>query len=368
MEKVRDIKWYRNRVKTLRAKEQPVQRSPEWFSARNTRITASEAACCLTLSEEHCKEYVETYNVKKFKYKPDHCLSHFDNKDDYILNKCRTFYGENLFKDSIYTLHGKKYEEIATRLYRKQFNTDVIEFGLLPHPRLNWVAASPDGITPDGVMLEIKCPYSRKIEEGVPPIWYEVQMQIQLEVTDLNQCDFLECAIKELPTEEEFINQEIEGQQDKGILLNKVDEPDNSETKYLYPPDALNTDQEFIEWSTKTIEEYKLQNIIVTPIYYYMHKWFMVSVYRRKQWFNSVKHHFKETMDIIKKLQSSTQLFEEYRQNLYLKQNHKYLEKYNNTVCLIEHDNEPFVHKNNMDIDPDENIIEIDTTICIIEE
>jgi len=338
MNKTRDAKWYRNRVKVLRAKPQEIQRSPSWFRARNTRITASEAACCLTLSEEHCKVYVDDFNVKNFKYNPDHCMSHYDNREDYIINKCRTFYGENLFKDSIYTLHGKKFEEIATRLYRKRFNTDVIEFGLLPHPRLSYLAASPDGITSNGIMLEIKCPYSRKIIEGIPPIWYWCQMMIQLEVADLDQCDFLECEIKELDNEQQFIEQSIGEKQDKGILLNKIDEPDNSETKYIYPPDTLNTPEEFINWSQNTILEFQEQNIHVEPIFYFIHKWFVLNVYRRKEWFNSVKHHFKENMDLIKKLQADPQLFKDYRESIHKIRSKKYYERYDSTVCLIEED------------------------------
>lgn len=359
--KQKDIKWYRNRVKTLRKKVQPPQRSPEWFKARNTRVTASEAACCLTLSEDICKQYVDDFNIKNFKYKPNHCLSHYDTREDYIINKCRTFYGENLFKDSIYTLHGKKYEEIATRLYRKEFNTDVIEFGLIAHSRINWLAASPDGITPDGVMLEIKCPYSRKIEDGVPPIWYWVQMQHQLFCVDLDECDFLECEIKELPDEQAFISQIIQDKQDKGILLNKIDEPDNSETKYIYPPDNLNTVDDFIQWSTETISIHQTQHIQVKPIYYFINKWFLIKVKRRKEWFDSVKHFFKETIELIRKLQADKQLFEDYKESIYKLRNKAYLERYNNTVCLIEQDydhEDDFVIQRNSDLDTDNMVID----------
>ena len=98
MNKERSLKWYQNRVKILKSKPQPPQRTPEWYAARNTRITASESACCLNLSEEICKQYVDDFNIKNFKYKPNQCLSHYDTREDYIINKCRTFYGENLFK------------------------------------------------------------------------------------------------------------------------------------------------------------------------------------------------------------------------------------------------------------------------------
>jgi hypothetical protein len=369
-----NLKRLQRRVKLLQKKPQPPQRSEEWYKARNTRVTASEAACCLTLSEELCKIYVDDFNVQNFKFKPDHCMSHYDNKIDYIINKCRTFYGENLFRDSIYTLHGKKYEEIATRLYRRKYNTNVWEFGLLPHSRLNWLAASPDGITPNGVMLEIKCPYSRKIEEGVPPIWYWAQMQVQLEVADLDECDFLECEIKELDNENAFISQTIEGKQDKGILLNKIEEADNSETKYIYPPDTLNTSEEYITWANDTIKTYQQDNIQVVPIYYFINKWFIVNVKRRKEWFLKAKPYLKTCIDQVRKYE---QLFLDYKESIFKIRNKEYLERYNSTVCLIEpdydHEDEFIIHNNNdlmdMDIDVDiPNSLDKIDNLCLISD
>ena len=346
------IKRLQRRVKVLKSKPQPPQRSAEWFKSRNTRVTASEIACCLTLSRELCEIYVKDFNVQNFKYKPDQCMSHYDNKTDYIINKCRTFYGENLFKDSIYTLHGKKYEEIATRLYRCEYGTEVWEFGLLQHSRLNWLAASPDGITPNGVMLEIKCPYSRKIEEGVPPIHYWAQMQLQLEVGDLDECDFLECEIKELDDESEFISKETKGKQSKGILLNKVGELPNSETKYVYPPDNLKSCEEYKSWSNEMIKRYKSESIEVVPIYYFISKWFVVNVKRRKEWFLKAKPYLKETIDQIKKFQSDRQLFDGYRESINKLKNKKYLEKYNATDCVINDNNSTFV----LEYDDDDDI------------
>jgi putative phage-type endonuclease len=270
-------------------------------------------------------------------------MSHYDNKTDYIINKCRTFYGENLFKDSIYTLHGKKYEEIATRLYRCEYGTEVWEFGLLQHSRLNWLAASPDGITPNGVMLEIKCPYSRKIEEGVPPIHYWAQMQLQLEVADLDECDFLECEIRELECEAEFKSKVIGEKQAKGILLNKVGELANSETKYIYPPDELRECEEYISWSNGVIDSYKRESIEVVPIYYFISKWFVVNVKRRKEWFLRTRPYLKETIDQIRKFQMDRQLFDGYRESIYRLKNKVYLERYDTTDCVINDNNSTFL-------------------------
>ena len=364
----KSLKWYQNRVKKLRSKPQPVQRSKEWFSARNTRVTASEVSACLPLIEEICKPYIELYNINKFpRFNENKTLSPYDTKEDYIVNKCRTFYGENLFKDSIYTLWGKKYEEIATRLYRIEYNTDVIEFGLLPHPRLNWIGASPDGITPNGIMLEIKCPKSRKINEGIPPIYYYTQMQTQMEVGDLDECDFLECEILELNNEEEFISQQCVNNQAKGILLNKIDQVDNSETKYIYPPDSLNTEIDFIEWSNNVINDNP--DVKIEKLYYFVNKWFVVRIKRDKEWFSIIKPYLKTTIDIVRKLQADPILFKEYRDSIHKIKNKKYIETYEKTQCLIHYENDEkfIIHNNSSDYDIEyENKIEID--ICLISE
>jgi len=192
-------------------------------------------------------------------------------------------------------------------------------------------------------MLEIKCPYSRKIEEGVPPIHYWAQMQLQLEVADLDECDFLECEIRELGCEAEFKSRVIGEKQAKGILLNKVGELANSETKYIYPPDELRECEEYISWSNGVIDSYKRESIEVVPIYYFISKWFVVNVKRRKEWFLRTRPYLKETIDQIRKFQMDRQLFDGYRESIYRLKNRVYLERYDTTDCVINDNNSTFL-------------------------
>jgi putative phage-type endonuclease len=227
-------KKLRRKVRALQKKPQPEQRTPEWFKQRQTRITASEAASCLFKSQKVCEPYVREFNISNFKYKDNEPLNPYETKEDYIIKKCSAFYGKSVFRDNPATLWGKKYEEVANRLYSKIKQTKVFEFGLLSHARLKWLAASPDGITADGVMLEIKCPKSRKIDPSAPPLYYWIQVQIQLESTDLEFCDFLECEIEELSCEQEFLAKQPLGNQDIGIVLQIMDS--GPEPKFIYPP------------------------------------------------------------------------------------------------------------------------------------
>ena len=378
--KPKDIKWYQKQVKKLIEinKNCPIQRSKLWYEMRNTRITASSASSCLPKIEEICVPYEKLFNVK-IKYNPNQCFNTYETKEDFIINKCRTFYGENLFKDNIYTLHGKKFEEISTRLYRKVYNTEVLEFGLLPHPRLSWLGMSPDGINPMGIMLEIKNPNKMYI---IPSMMYFTQMQIQMETANLDECDFLVCDVKNIDTEQEFIDRIIDEspnltidnlnipnscKQYKGILLNKVAESDNSLTKYIYPPDHLNTITDFLNWSQNTILEYQQNSIEVIPNYYILQEWSVIRINRNKEWFNIIKPYLKNTMDLIKKLQADPQLFKDYCESIHKIRSKEYYEKYNSTVCLIEPDNdEPFVINSNVrynDSDPDEMDIDIPETL-----
>jgi putative phage-type endonuclease len=335
-----DKKRLRARVKTLMKKPQPEQRTPEWYAARYTRITASEAASCLYKSKSACEEYVKQFDLKNFKYKDTEPLNHYETREDYIIKKCSAFYGENVFKDSIYTLWGKKYEDVANRLYCQLYNTTVHEFGLIAHSRLRWLAASPDGITPDGVMLEIKCPKSRKIEENVVPIHYWVQTQIQLEVTDLDICDFFECEIEELETEVEFQEKILGERQAKGIILQIQKE---GEPKFIYPPISIRETEEYINWKNTQIE----QDPTLKPTYFFITKYNNQRVPRSKTWFASVRDQIKQTWEIVMNLQKSEENFIKYKQSIHQLRSKKFYDKFNTTNCEIEDDISSFIFEEN---------------------
>jgi len=371
--KPKDLKWYQAQVKKLIEinKNCPMQRSKLWYEMRNTRITASSASSCLPKIEEIYSAYEKLFNVK-IKYNPNQYFNNYETKEDFIINKCRTFYGENLFKDNIYTLHGKKFEEISTRLYRNVYNIEVLEFGLLPHSRLSWLSASPDGCTKAGVMLEIKNPNKMYT---IPSMMYFTQMQIQMETANLDECDFLVCDVKNIDTEQQYIDRIIDNsilssipnscKQYKGILLNKVAESDNSITKYIYPPDSLSTITDFLNWKNNTILEFQENSIEVIPNYYIIQEWSIIRINRDREWFNIIKPYLKTTIDLIKKLQADPQLFKDYRESIDKIRNKEYYERYNNTICLIEPDEEPFVINSNYHNDPDEMDIDIDIDIDV---
>jgi putative phage-type endonuclease len=146
------------------------QRTPEWYEARKTVITASDAA--QALGQGKFGTQLEFFHRKLGLVTVDY--------------------------SNLPPLQwGVKYEPAAIYVYRHMFGVRVHDFGLLMHPDHPFIGASPDGINEHGVMLEIKCPYRRELD-GTVPTQYYMQMQLQMEVCGLDDCDYFECEFQEL--------------------------------------------------------------------------------------------------------------------------------------------------------------------------
>lgn len=240
-------------VQKLLNRPQPAQRTPEWFLARKTRVTASAVSSLLKRDRNTCERYVKLYELEnEFQFNLK-CCNPYSSKKQFTMNKIK-----QTFKGSEATFWGQKYEPVATSVYSVMTKTEVLEFGLISHETIPWLAASPDGITPEGVMLEIKCPYRRKIT-GIPPLYYYQQVQIQLEVCDLSECDFLEIEFMEVASLEEFVDDTLQAfnPEYKGMFLQLETTPDEYETReYFYPPDnTINNVSKSMDWKSQTTME-----------------------------------------------------------------------------------------------------------------
>ena len=162
----------------IRAKPQPDQRTSEWYRFRHNLLTASNAwkafesqACVNQLIYEKCKPLKE--------------------------------HEEKEHVNTSSPMHwGHKYEPVSRMVYEHMYKTRVADFGCLQHDVHLFLGASPDGINVDpasqryGRMLEIKNIVNRDIT-GIPKKEYWIQMQLQMETADLNECDFLETQFSE---------------------------------------------------------------------------------------------------------------------------------------------------------------------------
>jgi putative phage-type endonuclease len=184
--RVVDIKQYRDELKVLLQLPLMKQRTTEWFEARKTRLTASDLYDAIKVSSGGSDTSVSIKLAKK---------------------KANIVAADTINYNAIPALKwGTMFEPMATRCYSQKMNDIAIhDFGLICATDNEHFGASPDGINELGIMLEIKCPYSRKIVDGVIPDKYKMQIQGQLAVCKLKECDYIECIFKSLETAEEYL-------------------------------------------------------------------------------------------------------------------------------------------------------------------
>ena len=179
----------------------PPQRTQEWYEMRYGLLTASNIWKAVG-SEAQQNQLIVEKCIPFEKFKED-CARH-----------------GNLSADNPMAW-GQKYEHISALIYESKNKTKLGEYGCIVHPEWNFIGASPDGINIEpespvyGRMVEIKNIVNRDID-GIPLDAYWVQMQIQMEVADLDECDFVETRIKEFATREEFLES---ANQYKGVVL-----------------------------------------------------------------------------------------------------------------------------------------------------
>jgi putative phage-type endonuclease len=264
---ISDLKadYLKKQVKKLKNIYQPEQKSKEWYEMRQTMLSASDWGTIL--GENHHQ-------------KPNQVLLKKCGEDKFFMNEAMEW--------------GNKYEDVAVLVYEYRNKLKVLEFGCLRHPYIYYLGASPDGITEDGIMLEIKCPTSRKID-GIPPSHYWCQVQGQLEVCDLDRCDFLECLFKEYENEKEFNEDNYNNDynlnrfgNEKGIIAEFYKKSDKL-FYYKYGPIVR---EQLDLWKINIINEETQDNnnILFSKFYYcYLEEVSCVPIYRNSEWFYKIK-------------------------------------------------------------------------------
>ncbi|CAH6421471.1 YqaJ viral recombinase [uncultured virus] len=278
------------------------QKSEEWLEIRNNKITASDGGTVLGLN----------------KYEPMY---------SFILKKTVG----SPFRSNEYCYHGKKFEDVATMIYEYRKNVRITGFGLLAHPKYSFLGASPDGICNRykydnihlskyvGTMLEIKCPLVRKLKktgeiiDNICPIYYWIQVQLQLECCDLDDCDFWQCIVSEYNSREEFIqdtnpNEPFRSKKtdfEKGCLIQlipkkrfhevlegKYDEIVYEDAIFINPPKIEMSPLDIDVWISKTLSyfnqnlEYK-DFIFDRIVYWKLDDSFNITIKRDKNWFKN---------------------------------------------------------------------------------
>jgi len=240
----------------IRAKPQPDQRTPEWYRFRHDLLTASNAwkafespACVNQLIYEKCKPL------------------QLSQEKEYV--------------NTASPMHwGQKYEPVSRMIYEHLYKTRVADFGCLQHDTHLFLGASPDGINVDpgsqryGRMLEIKNIVNRDIT-GIPKKEYWIQMQLQMETADLNECDFLETQFSEEGDHDE-------GQPNDAIMTGTILYfIKDGRPHYEYAPIGSNNSE---AWFDQAMERNQAHMWMKT-IRWRLEKMSCVLVLRNKQWF-----------------------------------------------------------------------------------
>ena len=252
---------------------QPVQRTPEWYNFRYKFLTASSI----------WKAFISE-----------------STRNQLIFDKCKPLNLEKYNHTSTDSpMHwGHKYEPVSVQLYEHLYKTKVSDFGCIPHKSIPYLAASPDGINTletserYGRMLEIKNIVNREID-GIPKMEYWIQMQLQMEVCNLNDCDFLETRFKEYADEEEYL-QDILTDVQKGMMMQFMIA---GQPHYEYA--ELNaTKDELLEWEYAMMEKHA-NAIWVKNIYWRLDELSCVFVLRSKFWFKHAVPYLDELWKTI---------------------------------------------------------------------
>ena len=256
------------------------QRTEAWYAARKNSIGASESAAIFGMNP-------------------------YESVNKLILKKCGVTNEGDQQRMKAICEHGVKYEPIIQDMYSRDKNTEIKEFGSIPHQseELSMVTASPDGITPTGCMLEIKAPVKRAIT-GIPPPYYWVQCQQQMQVCKLDIVHFLEVKIQEYTNSDDYISDcgddpdapYTEAGLEKGVIIeyHKLDS-EEGDIGYYYSDGLLKT-SEIKDWfKEKSMEINCDSNKQVRRLgYWKCTAYCLTEIYRDQEWWDENVHKFQE--------------------------------------------------------------------------
>jgi len=271
----------------IQSVDQAKQRSVEWYESRYNLLTASNL----------WKVFGSPAQYNSLIYEKCKPLEIHDRQNS------------SISVDSNSTLqHGIRYEPLSILLYEREYGTKVCDVGCIPHPEYSFIGASPDGIIMDtespryGRMIEVKNIVNREIT-GVPLESYWIQMQLQMEVCDLDECDFIETRF--LPFENiENISGEDDDRQ-KGTILYFYprsmigDTTTEVSPEYAYLPldiDPLSTEAD--EWTKRQCAEHP-RHILYKKSYWILDQFSCVLVRRNREWFREALPKIEEAWNTI---------------------------------------------------------------------
>ena len=267
-----------NRVQKLKNIPQPQQRTEEWYVFRKNHLTGSNS---WKIFSSQSSQNQLMYEKLEPPVKVDYTKPNLN--DQQPMN------------------WGHKYEPLSIMFYEYYNDVVVEDFGCIEHETIKCLAASPDGIVTslknNGRMIEVKNPTTREITQ-IPKMDYYVQMQLQMEVCDLEECDFVETKFKEYDNCEQFKNDKYKLEKGMIIVLIK----DGNELAYEYSPLFSNKPNDLENFTNSVYEKYNFKDGNLENgkyrwfknIYWYLDTFSCVLVPRNRKWFSVAEDKIKE--------------------------------------------------------------------------
>lgn len=251
-------------VKDLLAKPHIPQRTPEWYAQTRGVLTASEFSSILgtprmkhALVAQKTAPPPETVSAPRLA-----CSTREMSAMDW----------------------GVRFEPVIKQVLGTLWGAEIVDVGRLLHPTDSRLAASPDGLfvaatdpARVGRLVEIKCPISREIT-GKIPFEYWCQMQIQMEVTDIDECDYVEVRLCSAYKDTKVYTEPEAGSQGEQLqgriwLLQHID---TFELSYAYTEDER---ERLLGSSWTQVED----------IPWHVEKLYTETVVRDREWFASTE-------------------------------------------------------------------------------
>lgn len=357
----------KHRIETFRklaSREYPAQRSKEWFELRDQMITASDGGTIVNMNpyEKNFDFIIKKVFGKPFETSEDcyHGKKYEQVATDVYMKRMNVYVKEfglcqhpkykflGASPDGIVseyklkTKDGRLWEEIEKEADNIEDYNDKVEFYEAYGYKTQYV----------GRMLEIKCPMRRKIlmdedaaevygphgepitdlkkdsKRGICPSYYWVQVQLQLECCELDECDFWQCEIFEYGDREDFLDDtdpdhpwlSRQTGHEKGALIQLMpyDQVNNQTMKYndriynfaqfIYQPRLDMTPSEVDDWVLNTIENIKTTHkgmIFESVKYWKVINTRSITIKRDDQWIKDNLSVFKHSWDCVEYFRSN---------------------------------------------------------------
>lgn len=265
----------------LMQRPQTAQRTTDWYTEFKTRLTASEIFKLFGPPRERAILVMQKAGKQEMSRRSNILVT---------------------LKDKMGPLDwGICFEPVVKLILEHEWGAMIHECGRFVHPTDSHLAASPDGLLlrvktkPEaaGHLLEIKCPKSRKIGVKLPTEYY-YQMQLQMEVTGVRACEYVEASfdMKEGDSESRW----------HGIIavIGCFCEADNvwKPCRYIYSPVNTTT------WTPK--EELNLNESVLELNRWSCQKFHHETVIRDEAWFESIRPKIAEFWADVEKATNGT--------------------------------------------------------------